>query len=122
MNFLDVSKSSTSKTINYGIPTITEVNPCDGVTSDYIYDLYTQGLQLKKPILINIEYECGDLVVTQDALNLWISGRNLKIIEGKMAKLIVGLFKELQSLNSEKLGPFPQKCLTFLNEHIEKLS
>ena len=84
MNFLEPTESSSTAEeliISYNEPSITKVNYCDGITSDYIYDLYTRGLLLKKNILINIEYECDDFVVSHDFLNLWINGKNLKLIE-----------------------------------------
>lgn len=83
-------------------------------------DLYTNTCALKEPMSINLQYRSEDrcFVAIQNDLSLWGEDTTLQGAEKELAAEITKLYKRLSELETNRLGPYPLKLLSFLKQHI----
>lgn len=106
--------STESKGANlYGLLSGNKVDVVLDNLSGYTYSL-------KKDIPVTLQYANRYYIFTQDDLNLWGESRTLQEARENIITEIINLYKRLNSLSANSLGPYPQNILKILKNYIEE--
>lgn len=101
-----------------------EINTPDNLyipkmTSVHLNDLGSQEYSLRFPIQIIIVREHDNYYIAQHPfLGLWVESKKESKAIKSLQQKILQLYKKLKALSKDKLGPFPQDCLIYLENHI----
>lgn len=83
-------------------------------------DLRSKDFSLRtgRCIPLTLQYQDLTYVFIQEKLNLFGEARTLDEAEKEIGNEIVKLYKRLNVLPSEQLGPYPKELLKFLEDYI----
>ncbi|OGK25116.1 hypothetical protein A3A46_02235 [Candidatus Roizmanbacteria bacterium RIFCSPLOWO2_01_FULL_37_13] len=92
------------------------------ISSEAINDLNSNKYSLKNGVFffINVSEEDDCYRAEYDDLDLWATGKNRQDVLVKIKKEIVLLYKELEEIGEDKLGPIPLNWWKILKDSIIK--
>ncbi|MDO8611043.1 MAG: hypothetical protein Q7R95_11005 [bacterium] len=89
------------------------------ITSTDLNDLSSKEYNLRFPLKIIIIQEDGKYYIAQHPfLGVWAESKDISRAKRSLKQKIVRLYKKLKDLPKNQLGPFPEECLIYLENHI----
>ncbi len=84
-----------------------------------IDNLHNYDYSLIRVIPVTLQYQNRYYIFSQEELNLWGEARTLHEAKENLVNELINLFKRLNSLSSNKLGPYPLSLLRVLKNYIK---